>query len=343
MSRSAIRVVLLSLLLLEPASAGMPASAWQLKNPTSLMLAAQEGDPTKVQVLLDKGENVNQQTDKSGATPLIFAASAGRAAVVKLLLARGANPNLCSWGNVCPLWWAAHSGSYETTKLLMMGGAKVNNNPDPDSLEYPVLQEAVDTDQHEIIKLLLDHGAEIDYTNFYAENTALAMAVMQGKAMIAQTLIERGADLTFATEVPYSEPKYYGGRTALEIARKENHKAAVEVVESALKSGKYPKYTVESIANRLYKDPEFDLSAHDKDLGKFLRIQTNETLRLLRNAIFARKNYKFDDPHLTEYFSKRFPAYRPLVHRYDMSDVDKRNVQYIKEIEEYRAARDAAG
>jgi hypothetical protein len=193
--------------------------------------------------------------------------------------------------------------------------------------------------------LLLDHGIELDYTNFYAENTALAVAVRLGRAEIAQLLIDAGADLGAATEVPYSEWKYHEGKSAIELAKKEGHTSAVEVVENALKSGKYnrPKYSVESIIDKLYRDPTFDLSAQDKDLVQFLRKQTPETLRRLRNTIFARKNYQFDDPQLTEYFRKRFPSYKPAVRKYDLSEIDKRNVQYMKDVEEYRAARDAAG
>lgn len=333
------------LFLTDLALAGVSASGWQLNEPTLLMRAARDGDVSSVQELLSKGNSVNEQTKKSHATPLIFAASAGKVEVVKLLLKRGANPNLCSWGEVCPIWWATQSGSYETIRLLIESGANVKKYPGVNSLEYPTLQKAVVVGRSDIVKLLVDHGIEIDFTNFLAENTALAIAVQLGRAEIAQMLIEAGADLGAAIEVPYSEWKYYDGKTAIELAKKDGHKAAVDVVENALKSGKYkrPKYSVESIIDKLYREPTFDLTAQDKDQIEFLRKQTKETLRRIRNTIFARKNYQFDDPQLTEYFRKRFPSYKPAIRKYDLSDIDKRNVRYLQEIEEYRAARDAAG
>jgi ankyrin repeat protein len=329
------------LLVLSPtAIGGVRARDWQLEEASVLKRAAREGNIAQVQEILRQGQDVNENYGSGEATPLIFAASAGRVEVVRLLLKRGANPNLCSWANVCPIWWATQSGSYETVKALIEAGADVRKNPGVNALEKPTLHEAVFTGKSEIVQLLLDNGIEIDHTNFFAENTALAFAVRVGQAKIAKMLIERGADLGAVTEVPY-----YGEETALEIANKEGHHAAVEVVEAARKSGKYkpPKYSVESLIEKLYGDSSFDLSTQDKDLVQFLRRQTKETLRRVRNTIYARKNFQFDNPQLTEYFRKRFPTYKPVVRKYEMSEVDKRNVRYIQEIEQYRAARDAAG
>ena len=336
---------LICFLLSDVVSAGVAASIWQLQDETPLMHAARDGDIYKAQELLSKGHNVNEKTKRSYATPLIFAASAGKVEMVKLLLKHGADPNLCTWGDVCPIWWATQSGSYETVKTLIEAGADVKKYPNVGStIEASTLHIAVFTGQSDIVRLLLDHGIEIDNTESLSDETALAAAVRIGKANIAQILIERGADLGAVTEVPYSD-----GRTALGIAKKKGHTAAVEVVENALKSGKYkhPKYTIDSIIDKLYHDPTFDLAAQDKDQTQFLRKQTKETLRRLRNTIFARKNYQFDDPHLTEYFRKRFPSYKPAVRKYDLSDIDKRNVEYMKMIEikmkEDRAAEAAAG
>ncbi len=327
-------------LLPEALLAGVSASGWQLTEPTVLMQAAKDGDISKAQELLSKGHNANEKTKRSYATPLIFAASAGKVEMVKLLLKHGADPNLCTWGDVCPIWWATRIGSYEIVKLLVGAGADVNKQIGPSALEPPALKIAASSGQIDVVKLLLDHGIEVDYTNAFSGTTALASAVASGQAKVAQILIDHGASLGDVTEVPYSREM-----TALEYAIKMGHKAAVEVVENALKSGKYklPKYSVGSIIDKLYHDPAFDLALQDKDQIQFLRKQTGETLRLMRNTIFARKNYQFDDPQLTEYFQKRFPSYKPAVRKYDLSGIDKRNVQYMLEIEKFRAARDAAG
>jgi hypothetical protein len=338
-------VLVIVVLLPELVWAGVPARGWELDHPNQLMSAARAGDLTKVEQLLAEGHGVNQALKKSKATPLIFAASAGKVEVVKILLDRGANANQCSWGNVCPIWWAVHSGSYETTKILIDAGAKVNSNPSVDALELPILQEAVASGHQDIIGLLLNHGVEVDYTNFFAENTPLATAVKNGHTQIAQLLIDHGADLAQVVDVPYSEAKYYQGRSALELARAAGYQQTVHLVEAFLNSEGYKGklVSVTSIIERLYRDPSFDLSAQGQSLIKFLQKQTPETLRRIRNTIFARKNYRFEDQVLSEFFRKNFPTYRPMTRDVTMSETDRRNVDLLRKIEKYRSARDAAG
>lgn len=304
------------------------------------MNAAHAGNAEVVRDLLNRGANPNERSKDSHATPLIFAAAAGRVEVVRLLLARGANPNLCAWGDTCPIWWATTSGSIETMRLLLEAGADVNRQPSPDALESPSLKIAAASGRADIAKVLLDHGIKVDYTNFFSEHTALASAVFNGRTDVAKLLIEHGADLAEATEVPYS-----AGETALEHAKKKGYTATVEVVSAAIKSKGYQdaQFSVEGIMEKLYRDPAFELAAQGEYLVKLLRKQDMEILRYIRNTIFARKDYRFDDPELIKYFQKKFPAYRPRNRQVEMTGVDKRNVQYMRDIEEYRAARDAAG
>ena len=61
----------------------------------------------------------------AGTTPLFTAVYNGRAAAVKLLLDRGADPSLKSGSGIPPLHMAAHRCNKVIIALLLMGGASV--------------------------------------------------------------------------------------------------------------------------------------------------------------------------------------------------------------------------
>ena len=84
---------------------GAKVNAVTKKNESSLAAAASAGDEQSVRLLLDKGAVVNIADDR-GYTPLMLAAGseAMPAGIVKLLLAKGADPNA--------------AGDYETVKSL---------------------------------------------------------------------------------------------------------------------------------------------------------------------------------------------------------------------------------
>ena len=122
-------------------------------------------------------------------------------------------------------------------------------------------------------------------------------------------------------------------------------KEITETAKQAFVPGSKPemRYSAESLIDELYRNPRFDLAAQGDELKRFLHKQSVDMLRKMRNAIFARQNYQFDDPELTEYFRKKFPSYQPTTKNFKPSEIDMRNVQYMKKMEEYAAGRDAAG
>lgn len=85
----------------------------------ALMLAAINQDAGLVKLLIDKGAEVN----KTGWTPLHYAASAGDDAIVKQLLDASAYIDAASPNGTTPLMMAARGGHADTVKLLLDEGA----------------------------------------------------------------------------------------------------------------------------------------------------------------------------------------------------------------------------
>jgi hypothetical protein len=86
---------------------------------TALMVAAFKGLPQVVQMLLDKGAEVN----RPGWTALHYAAAIGNNAIVGLLLEKSAYIDAASPNGTTPMMMAARSGHILTVKLLLDEGA----------------------------------------------------------------------------------------------------------------------------------------------------------------------------------------------------------------------------
>ena len=85
---------------------------------TALHDAALGGHADVAGFLLDKGANVNARDTANGATPLYHAASWGRASVVELLLARGADRSIAAMNGQTPLKAALEAGHAEAAAIL---------------------------------------------------------------------------------------------------------------------------------------------------------------------------------------------------------------------------------
>lgn len=80
--------------------------------------AAREGELNRVRMLLAKGHDPNQQ-DPYGYTALHYAARAGKANIVSELLACGGCPNVRTNGGTTPAHRAAYKGHKEVLDILL--------------------------------------------------------------------------------------------------------------------------------------------------------------------------------------------------------------------------------
>ena len=91
---------------------------------SNLMVAASNNDYELLEAMANKIEMVDQR-DREGNTPLIYAIVNRRVKNVRLLLDRGADPNLANNGGGTPLAYATQLNLPEIRNLLMEAGALI--------------------------------------------------------------------------------------------------------------------------------------------------------------------------------------------------------------------------
>lgn len=188
-----------------------------------------------LQLLLNKGFNVDHQDDDFATVPLLCkAVNRGNAEMVKILLEKGANVNIeeklsessqeakkmkssddLIFASTTALDYAAASGNEEIVKLLLSHGADifVNGVEQESSLAY-----AVEGGHLNIVHLLLNYQDEIKIRNFLS-------AAKLGHFGVVRELADGGVNI-------YAEDVFEFNRTALHHACNYGH---VELVKFLLK------------------------------------------------------------------------------------------------------------
>jgi len=164
----------------------------------ALLEAAEEGNITDINKLLDAGANVNCSLNGDGS-PLIVAARSGRQEAVQLLLERGADLNMPVSGDGNPLIMAAREGHAEIVALLLDRGANINQVVPGD--ENALIQAS--TEGHlDVVKLLVTRGADVNVRVWVEHNgpdskgewrTPLGQARKGAHAEIVTYLLSVGA------------------------------------------------------------------------------------------------------------------------------------------------------
>jgi ankyrin repeat protein len=157
------------------------------KRPTmNIFEAAAYGRTTRAEDLLRQDPSLAQAWSVDGFTALHLACFFGHADTAALLLRHGADPSVHARNQmqVAPLHSAAAARSLET------------------------------------VRLLLDHGAEVNARQ-QGGWTALHAAAQHGDVEMAKLLIERGAEVTAANDE---------GVTAADLAREGGHTVVTEMI-----------------------------------------------------------------------------------------------------------------
>lgn len=157
---------------------------------TVLIQAAKDGDLEMAGLLLDRGAHVNAH-GRTGRTPLEMAD--GHPAMLRLLLARGADPNQADFEGWVPLMSAAHDRSasnLQVLRLLLAHGANPNA---ADKAGWTALTVACLFHFPEAAEALLEAGARVNARDFWGK-TPLFRAASSGDAATVRRLLQWGAD-----------------------------------------------------------------------------------------------------------------------------------------------------
>jgi ankyrin repeat protein len=222
---------------------------------TLLHAAAFGGNQAIVQLFLQKGLDV-KAIDKSGQTPLHAAAAGRGSGAIDLLIASGADLEAIDrprhdTGQTA-LNIAAESGNSEAMKALINRGAKVNNNTfflvinrlesakkkqeiielllkNQPKVPSGLLYSAVSRGGIEIVKLLIERGADINDPDSY-DNTTLLMRILEPntgispplKPALVKLFLSKGADVNARNK---------NGATALSIADKSSTPEIIKLLK----------------------------------------------------------------------------------------------------------------
>lgn len=148
----------------------------------------------------------------------------GNIEMVRLLLRTGAVIDNYNEKNMTPLMLAAEMGDTEMAEFLISEEANVNLIPQLQNRQHPPLYFAVKSRNSSMIDLLLNHGANINYSSLRV--TPLFLAAELGFLDVVQHLAGRGADLNSVCYVYEDESGSY--QTPLTIAVTNKHYDVVE-------------------------------------------------------------------------------------------------------------------
>jgi ankyrin repeat protein len=186
---------------------GADVKATSTTGTTPLMFAAQSGDTRTVTMLIEGGSEVNAREKAMEQTPLMFAAAYNRVDVVKLLLARGADvsatskvvdlkklsspeeefgqrrrPAPAADGTPRPPDVAGLTRQYRYNELV---GTSGGFSP----LHFAARQGFVD-----VVRTLVEAGADVNQLNPGDKSTPLVVATINGHFDIGSYLLDKGAD-----------------------------------------------------------------------------------------------------------------------------------------------------
>lgn len=158
-----------------------------------IMIACEKGNEEMFNLLIENNADINEKSSW-GASALIYASEKGNINIMQYLIDNGIDVNgkADDNGDTPLLWAVTGENPYEASKLLIENGADINATNDSGVAPATILAASTP----KVVKLLKDNGADLD-TKFLDYYPPIAIAAGAGNLEIVKALVENGADVNY--------------------------------------------------------------------------------------------------------------------------------------------------
>jgi len=173
---------------------GVYVDARKVDGSTALHVAAFDGRPEIVRVLLDHGANANEQNGHSEAPIHLISQESHEhgVGVALMLLEHGVDVNYPNKDHDTPLHTACYFGRLEIAQVLLVHGAEASSENHRAQTPLHLVSQGRSWFQHDgpgVARLLLENGADMDAQD-KDHMTPLHLACYHGRFDIARMLLD---------------------------------------------------------------------------------------------------------------------------------------------------------
>ena len=201
--------------------------------------AVRDRDIERVKSLLNQGTDVDSRDDGAGWTPLMIAAADGYPDLVELLVSKGADVRAKNSEGEEALTWAVIKNRPEIARYLLDKGA------DPEARDdygEALLHFAAKNGSIESAGVLLERGADINSSG-YKGRTPLIYAVQELKVDMVEFLILKGANVDLLDEKKYTALHLLTQNLGFGYKKEANRQSVHKIADLLASNGLLINYT----------------------------------------------------------------------------------------------------